>query len=100
MKSSISFPAQAGTLKSSIDWKRVIRTATRIVGRTVLTIIRHEATPWVLTAIPALLMWWGWAVDDYTLHKWSAVASFPPFCWGLFRESKNSNPDFEEGGEK
>lgn len=93
MKETISFPAQAGTLQSTIDWKRVIRTATRIVGRTVLTLIRHDVTPWVLTAIPALLMWWGWAVDATALYKWSAVASFPPFCWAIFRISMNTNPN-------
>ncbi|MBE6317845.1 MAG: hypothetical protein E7081_02595 [Bacteroidales bacterium] len=83
----------AETIQPIISWKRVIRTATRIAGRTVLTIIQHEATPWVLTAITALLMWWGWAVDDFSLHKWSAAATLPFFSWGLFRESKNINPD-------
>lgn len=82
----------AESFQPVINWK-ALKNNVSIIARKSLIIIRHEATPWVLAAIPALLMWWGWAVDDYTLHKWSALASFPPFCWGLFRESKNSNPD-------
>lgn len=93
MKTTVSFSAQADTLQSTIDWKRVIRTATRIAGRTVLTLIRHDVTPWVLTAIPALLMWWGWAVDDYALYKWSALATLPFFTWALFLGTKNTNRD-------
>lgn len=83
----------AETFQPIMSWKRVIRTATHIAGRTVLTVIRHEATPWVLTAIATLLMWWGWAVDDYTLHKWSALATLPFFTWALFLGFKNTNPD-------
>lgn len=93
MKETISFPANAGTLQSSIDWKRVIRTATAFVGRKSLTIIRNANTPWVLTAIAGLSMWLGIALNDDNLYKYSALATVLPFTWGLLRELKNTNID-------
>ena len=93
MKETISFPAQAGGLQSAIDWKRVIRTATRIAGRTVLTLIRHDATPWVPTGITTMVMLYGYAIGSDMLYKSSAVASIVPFAWGLLNELKNTNPD-------
>lgn len=89
----------AESFQSVIDWNAV-RNNVSIIARKSLTIIRHEATPWVLTAIAALLMWWGWAVDDYALHKWSAAATLPTFSWALFRESQKAYAEeSEEGGQ-
>ncbi|MBQ7941127.1 MAG: hypothetical protein IJ328_01800 [Muribaculaceae bacterium] len=93
MKESISFPAHAGGLQSSIDWKQVTKTATRIAGRTVNDIIRHEATPWVLTAIAVMAMCYGFATGCDMLYKSCAVVSIFPFAWGLLNEFKNSNTD-------
>ena len=93
MKETISFPVQAGTLQSTIDWKRVIRTATRKAGRTVINLLGNYYTPWGLTLLAVALMCYGIAIGCILLYKGSAIASIVPFAWGLLNELKNTNTD-------
>lgn len=83
----------AESFQPTMSWKRVIRTVTGKAFHTVLTIIRHEATPWVLTGITTMVMLYGYAIGSDMLYKSSAAASIVPFAWGLLNELKNTNTD-------
>lgn len=87
MKEATLTSAHVAESYQSIDWARVLKTATRKTGRAVLTLIRYEYTPLVLAAIPTALMWWGFMSDNSSLYKWSAVAVLLPALWTLIRVS-------------
>lgn len=82
----------AETFQPVITWK-ALKNNVNIIVRKSLTLIRHEVTPWALTAIVVIVMCYGFATECVMLYKCSAIASIVPFAWGLFNELKNTNTD-------
>lgn len=82
----------AETFQPVITWK-ALKNNVNIIVRKSLTLIRHDATPWVLTGITAMVMLYGYAIGSDMLCKGSAVASTVLFAWGLLNELKNTNTD-------
>lgn len=93
MKETISIPVQSGAFQSIIDCKRLIVTKTSKACRIASAIIRNDYTPWILTAIITMLMCYGFAINNATFSKLSAIAIFFPFAWGIINELKNTNTE-------
>ena len=82
----------AESFQPGINWKAVKKNVNIIVRKS-LTLIRRNATPWVLTLFTVALMCYGIAIGSDMLCKSSAIATIVPFAWGLLNELKNTNTD-------